>query len=83
MILVSSVENITSSKTNKIANNISQIIRFNAIKHKRRGSRGTVVKGIERISTIVLVNIWVARVQVPLCQSGFEFAKTQLSILNH
>ena len=48
MILDSSAENITSSKTNKIANNISQIIRFDAIKHKCRG---------HRISSIGLVNI--------------------------
>ena len=31
--------------------------------------RGAVVKGVEHISTIVLVNIWVARVRVPLILS--------------
>ena len=37
MILdVSSVEDIKSTKTSKIANNISQIIRFNAVKHRRK-----------------------------------------------
>ena len=37
MILeVSSVEDIKSTITSKIANNISQIIRFNAVKHRRK-----------------------------------------------
>ena len=37
MILeVNSVEDIKSTKTSKIANNISQIIRFNAVKHRRK-----------------------------------------------
>ena len=40
--------------------------------------RGAVVKGVKHISTIVLVNIWFW-----FCRSGFEFAETQLSILNH
>ena len=31
--------------------------------------RGAVVKGIEHISIIVLVNIWLARVRVPLVLS--------------
>ena len=35
----------------------------NLLKSNRRGA---VVKRVEHISTIVLVNIWVARVRVPL-----------------
>ena len=43
--------------------------------------RGAVVKGIEHISTIVLVNIWVARVRVPLVLSvGIWICKN--SIIN-
>ena len=39
--------------------------------HKRgdNSRRGEVVKGFEHISTIVLVNIWVARFRVPLVLS--------------
>ena len=33
------------------------------------GRRGAVVKGVEHISIIVLVNIWVAQVRVPLVLS--------------
>ena len=46
------------------------------------GRRGAVVKGVEHFSTIVLVNIRVAQVRW-FCRSGFELAKTQLSIFNH
>ena len=33
---------------------------------KQIGRRGAVVKGVEHISTNLLVNIWVARIRVPL-----------------
>ena len=43
--------------------------------------RGAMVKRIEHISTIVLVNIWVARVRVPLVLSvGIWICKN--SIIN-
>ena len=46
---------------------------YNALRDARKGGgkghRGAVVKGVEHISTIVLVNIWVARVRVPLVVS--------------
>ena len=35
-----------------------------------------MVKGVEHISTNLLVNLRVARVRVPLVLLGFEFAKT-------
>ena len=43
------------------------------------------LKRREHISTIVLVNIWEWRGFESrwFCRSGLEFAKTQLSILNH
>ena len=48
------------------------------------GRSGAVVKGVEHISTIVLVNIWVARVRVPLVLSvGIWICKNSTSILNH
>ena len=45
------------------------------------GRRGAVVKGVEHGSIIVLVNIWVARVRVPLVLSvGIWICKN--SIIN-
>ena len=40
MLEENSLEDKTSAKTNNIANNISQIIRFNAIKYKRKQDVG-------------------------------------------
>ena len=49
--------------------------------HNRISRRGAVVKGVEHISTIVLANIWVARVRVPLVLSvGIWICKN--SIIN-
>ena len=44
---------------------------------------GAVVKGVEQISTNLLVYIWRGFESRWFCRSGFEFAKTQLSILSH
>ena len=56
-------------KRNLPNNNVIQALRY----------RGEVVKGVEHISTNLKVNIesrW-------FYQSGFEFAKTAILILNH
>ena len=53
---------------------------------KGSSRRGAVVKGVEDISANLLVNTtseWRGSESRWFCWSGFEFAKTPISILNH
>ena len=52
------------------------LLRRNGISLDRRGA---VVNGVEHVST----SLWRGFESRWFCRSGFEFAKTPLSILNH